>query len=140
MPSYLYECIGPLRVLVMQKTSLKKFKKIMKMESHLKARKGTEQYRKTQENVIDVMKKTLGLMVFEALYPNFDFSDETIQQIVGIFETNAVEIRLAQSEINGLYEYGSLMEHSCVPNVSLSFDSKYRVRMILSKCTFLAQK
>ena len=78
MPSYLYECIGPLRVLVMQKTSLKKFKKIMKMESHLKARKGTEQYRKTQENVIDVMKKTLGLMVFEALYPNFDFSDETI--------------------------------------------------------------
>ena len=112
----------------------------MKMESHLKARKGTEQYRKTQENVIDVMKKTLGLMVFEALYPNFDFLDETIQQIVGIFETNAVEIRLAQSEINGLYEYGSLMEHSCVPNVSLSFDSKYRVRMILSKCTFLAQK
>lgn len=99
----------------------------MKMESHLKARKGTEQYRKTQENVIDVMKKTLGLMVFEALYPNFDFSDETIQQIVGIFETNAVEIRLAQSEINGLYEYGSLMEHSCVPNVSLSFDSKYRM-------------
>jgi len=133
MPSYLYESIGPLRVLTMQKTSLKKFKKIMKMESHLKARKGTDQYRKTQENVIDVMKKCLGLMVFEALYPMFDFSDETIQEIVGIFETNAVEIRLAQSEINGLYEYGSLLEHSCVPNVSLSFDSKYRMTVKAGK-------
>jgi hypothetical protein len=32
-------------------------------------------------------------MVFEALYPQLDFSDETIQRIVGIFETNAIEIR-----------------------------------------------
>ncbi|QQP50818.1 Protein msta_ isoform Alike, partial [Caligus rogercresseyi] len=28
---------------------------------------------------LGVMKKTLGLMVFEALYRQFDFSDETIQ-------------------------------------------------------------
>ena len=93
----------------------------------MKQRKGTDQYRKAQENVVDVMKKTLGVMVFEALYPQFDFSDELIQELVGIFETNAIEIRLPQSEINGLYEIGSLMEHSCVPNVSLSFDSDYKV-------------
>ena len=112
----------------MQKTSPEKFKKIRSLQSHLKERKGTDQYRKAQENVVDVMKKTLGLMVFEALYPMFDFSDEMIQELVGIFETNAIEIRLAQSEINGLFEIGSLMEHSCCPNVSLSFDSKYQVR------------
>ena len=97
------------------------------MVSHLKLRKGTEQYQKAQENVVDVMKKTLGVMVFEALYPMFDWSDELIQEIVGIFDTNAIEIRLPQSEINGLYELGSLMEHSCMPNISLSFDSKYKV-------------
>ena len=73
------------------------------------------------------MKKTLGVMVFEVLYPQFDFSDDTIQEIVGIFETNAIEIRLAQTEINGLYKIGSMLEHSCVPNVSLTFDDKFKV-------------
>ena len=34
-----------------------------------------------------------GVMVFEVLYPQFDFSDDTVQRIVGIFETNAIEIR-----------------------------------------------
>ena len=90
-------------------------------------RKGTDAYAKAQENVIDVMKKTLGVMVFEALCPQYDFSDATIQEIVGIFETNSIEIRLSQSEINGLYEIGSLMEHSCVPNISLSFDDMFNV-------------
>lgn len=37
----------------------------------------------------------IGVMVFEVLYPQFDWTDETIQKIVGIFETNAIEIRLA---------------------------------------------
>ena len=46
----------------------------MALESHIKLRKGTEAYAKVQENVIDVMKKTLGVMVFEVLYPQFDFS------------------------------------------------------------------
>jgi hypothetical protein len=32
-------------------------------------------------------------MVFEYLYPMLNFTDETIQKIVGIFETNAIEIR-----------------------------------------------
>jgi hypothetical protein len=109
---YIYECVSPLRVLLMQKTAPKKYKKIMALESHIKLRKGTEAYAKAQENVIDVMKKTLGVMVFEVLYPQIDFSDETIQEIVGIFETNSIEIRLQQSEVNGLYEIGSMMEHS----------------------------
>ena len=57
------------------------------------------------------------------------FSDETIQEIVGIFETNSIEIRLQQSEINGLYEIGSMMEHSCCPNVRMSFDDKFNVSL-----------
>ena len=54
-------------------------------------------------------------------------SDNHIQEIVGIFETNAIEIRLAASEINALFEIGSMMEHSCVPNVTLNFDSNFNV-------------
>ena len=51
----------------------------MALESHKKLRKGTEAYAKAQENVIDVMKKTLGVMVFEVLYPQFDFSGKFSQ-------------------------------------------------------------
>ena len=98
----------------------------------MKLRKGTDSYKRTHENVVEVMKKTLGVMVFEVLYPQFDFSDDTIQEIVGIFETNAIEIRLAQTEINGLYKIGSMLEHSCVPNVSLTFDDKFKVCMYTS--------
>ena len=35
----------------------------------------------------------LGVMVFEALYPSLNLSDELIQRISGIFDTNAIEIR-----------------------------------------------
>ena len=66
-------------------------------------------------------------MVFEALFPQFDFSDERIQTIVGIFETNAIEIRLAQSEVQALYETGCLLEHSCLPNLRMTFDDKFNV-------------
>ncbi len=38
-------------------------------------------------------------MVFEAICPELDFSDETIQKIQGIIDTNKKEIRLAYSDI-----------------------------------------
>ena len=66
-------------------------------------------------------------MVFEALYPQLDFTEDTIQRIVGIFDTNAIEIRLAQSEIMALYETACMLEHSCCPNIRMTFDEKYHV-------------
>ena len=69
-------------------------------------------------------------MVFEALCPNYDFSDETIQKIVGIFETNAIEIRMAMmSDVMALYETACLLEHNCVPNLHITFDKKFNVSL-----------
>ena len=65
--------------------------------------------------------------MFEALCTDLDFSDETIHRIVGVLDTNAIEIRLAASEILALYEMACLLEHSCVPNIRMSFDDKYNV-------------
>ena len=76
-----YECIIVLRALLLQKQSPAKYKALMSLESHLEERRGTEAWTKTQETIVDVMKKTLGIMVFEAICPEFDFSDETIQRI-----------------------------------------------------------
>jgi hypothetical protein len=42
-------------------------------------------------------------MVFEAICPELDFSDETIQKIQGIIDTNKKEIRLAYSDIEVSY-------------------------------------
>ena len=68
-------------------------------------------------------------MVFEALCPNYDFSDETIERIVGIFDTNAIEIRMAMgSDVMALYETACLFENSCIPNLHINFDQKFNVR------------
>lgn len=126
--SYMYECIIVLRALLLQRTNPTKYKALMSMESHMEERRGTELWTRTQENVVDVMKKTLGVMVFEALYPEMDFSDDTIQKIQGILETNKKEIRLAASDVEALYITACLMEHSCKPNVKITFEKDFTVR------------
>ena len=95
--SYMYECIAPMRALLLQKTAPTKYKKvlwifsisqrvtfqnlhyllirleifilfqqILSLESHLKERKKSEDWiKKTTENVIGVMKKTLGRYIYE---------------------------------------------------------------------------
>ena len=113
--------------MLLQRTNPAKYKALMAMESHLEERRGTEEWAKTQENVVGVMKKTLGVMVFEALYPEMDFSDETIQKIQGILETNKKEIRLASSDVEALYITACLMEHSCNPNVKITFEKDFTV-------------
>ena len=68
-----------------------------------------------------------GIMVFEALCPEFDFSDDTIQKIQGILETNKKEIRLTQSDCEALYATACLLEHSCQPNVKITFEKDLSV-------------
>ena len=82
--------------------------------------------------------------VFEALCPEIDFSDETIQKIQvhsiqfqancsqnlhfqGILETNMKEIRLAASDAVGVYALAAMMEHSCMPNIKMTFDKQFNV-------------
>jgi len=126
-PCYLYECIIVLRALLLQKTAPAKYKTLMSMESHLEERRGTPAWDKIQETVVGVMKKTLGVMVFEAICPELDFSDETIQRIQGILETNKKEIRLSTSDAEALYALACLMEHSCQPNVKITFDKEFNI-------------
>ena len=71
-----YECIIVLRALLLQKQSPAKYKALMSLESHLEERRGTEAWTKTQETVVDVMKKTLGIMVSSR-----DYSSQTLTLI-----------------------------------------------------------
>jgi len=128
-PCYLYECIIVMRTLLLQKSAPAKYKAFMSLESHNEERRGTPAWNKVKETIIDVMKKTLGIMVFEAVCPEIDFSDETIQKIQGILETNKKEIRLSQSDCEAVYAIACLMEHSCTPNVKITFDKDFSINV-----------
>jgi len=130
---YLYDCIIVMRALLMQKSAPNKYKTLMNMQSHIEERRGTPIWANVQERIVDVMKKTLGIMVFEAICPEFDFSDETIQKIQGIIDTNKKEIKLAFSDIDGVYATACLLEHSCRPNVKINFDKDYKISVIAGK-------
>jgi len=124
---YLYECIIALRVLLLQKSAPNKYKTFMSLESHIEERRGTATWNRVHERIIEVMKKTLGIMVFEAICPEFDFSDETIQKIQGILDMNKKEIRLSFSDVEAVYAIACLMEHSCQPNVKTFFNKDFQI-------------
>jgi len=126
-PCYLYECLLVLRALLLQKSAPQKYKAMLQMQSHIEDIKGTKVWDVVQERIIDVMKKTLGIMVFEAVCPEYDFSDETIQKIVGILDTNKKEIRLAYSDVEALYPISCLMEHNCQPNVKINYSKNFKI-------------
>lgn len=132
-PCYLYECLLALRALLFQKTAPNKYKRLMSMQSHIEERRGTAIWKNVQERVIDVMKKTLGVMVFEAICPELDLSDETIQKIQGIIDTNKKEIRLAFSDVDALFPTACLMEHSCLPNVKLNYSKELAITVKAGK-------
>jgi len=132
-PCYLYESIIVIRALLLQKAAPNKYKALMSMQSHIEERQGTPVWDRVQERVIDVMKKTLGIMVFEAVCPELDFSDETIQKIQGILDTNKKEIRLAYSDVEAVYATACLMEHTCQPNVKVTYDKNFQISVVAGK-------
>ena len=90
--------------------------------------------------------------MFEALCPEYDFSDETIQKIQvekkverwpqliysqGILETNMKEIRLASSDAIAMYAMAAMMEHSCMPNVKITFDKQFNVSSSSSPASYI---
>ncbi|CAL4066087.1 unnamed protein product [Meganyctiphanes norvegica] len=110
----MYECIMPLRILATKQSCPSVWNKLMTLESHSDKREGTEQYAVTQLTVVDILHRRLKL---EPTY-----STELIQKVIGIIDTNAFEIRLPESCIQGVYQKGSLLEHNCIPNSHRTFD------------------
>jgi hypothetical protein len=132
-PCYLYESITVLRALLLQKSAPAKYKALMSMQSHIEERRGTPIWDNVQERIVDVMKKTFGVMVFEAICPQLDFTDETIQKIQGILDTNGKEIRLAYADVQALYPLSCLMEHSCQPNVKINYSKNFKITCAAGK-------
>ena len=114
----LYECITPLRILHLRDNDKSTWERILCLESHSEEREQTESAAITQRTVVDIIIERLQILEFDA---------DTIQKIVGILDTNAFEIRLPDSSIQGVYGEGAMMEHSCVPNTHRTFDADLKL-------------
>ncbi|XP_050442729.1 SET and MYND domain-containing protein 4-like isoform X2 [Adelges cooleyi] len=55
-----------------------------------------------------------------------DSSAETIHKVCGILDVNSVDVQLSGINLTAVYPVVSLLEHSCLPNIRLSFDEAGR--------------
>ena len=112
----MYECITPLRCLWLQKIDEVKWNTLMSMESHWEERKKTKATDLDKSNVIDFIR---GYLKYQ------DFDDDDLYKICGILEVNGLEI--PSPSLVGLYGLACLLEHSCVPNSTRTFDSQLNI-------------
>lgn len=129
---YRAEALLPLKCLLLQYKFPQKFKDVMAMESHLEDIQKTDLFKEFDVNIVAYLKNNFldylakyNERAKEPILSNLDgLNAQCLHQICGILETNAMCIRLENSEeLNGIYKVGCLLEHSCVPNCYFSFDT-----------------
>ncbi|XP_055593100.1 SET domain-containing protein SmydA-8 [Uranotaenia lowii] len=105
------DCITPLRMLLEKEAHPDRWEmEIAPMEYHNDARKDTAIWQADQTNVVGYLRGPCGL--------KDRFSEQLIQQVIGILEVNAFEARTTSGySVRGLYPKLALMAHSCVPNI-----------------------
>jgi len=110
----LYECIMPLRLLALRDDHVSLWRKLLTLESHDERRSRTENAAITQRTVVDIITERLKMDKYE---------EDVIKKVLGVLDTNAFEIRLPDSSIQGVYSQGAMLEHSCIPNTHRTFDA-----------------
>jgi len=110
----LYECITPIRLLALRDSDPSLWRKLIALESHSERRSRTENAAITQRTVVDIIKERLCMD---------KYNDEIMAKVLGIIDTNAFEIRLPDSSIQGVFSQGAMLEHSCIPNTHRTFDA-----------------
>ncbi|XP_008476173.1 histone-lysine N-methyltransferase ASHR1-like [Diaphorina citri] len=124
---YKYEAILPLRCLILQRRSPKKYQELKDMEAHMSKRgPGTEVYEE-----IDSIVKYLRSNFLEKLPGDVldDTSAKCLHWICGVIEVNGVDIgRYTQ----GLYSVICLMEHNCLPNAKYMFEPGTNVANLIA--------
>ncbi|XP_054267865.1 histone-lysine N-methyltransferase set-18-like isoform X1 [Macrosteles quadrilineatus] len=115
-----YECILPLRCLLLQKRNPKKWKTIMSLETHIDQRgPSTDVYKELNENVVNYLTQNyLSKLDSSALD---DMSPDVIHRICGAIDVNAMEILENDVEVLAILPTASIMCHSCVPNTKHTF-------------------
>ncbi|XP_064097940.1 uncharacterized protein LOC135209187 [Macrobrachium nipponense] len=124
-PNHFYEVVFPLRCLALKKKSPRKYEQVLALDNHYEDRKGTHVYAENQKSIVNMLRNYFFLQQFPV--EDIDSSEKSIHNMTGIIDVNALEIRLPESEILGLFPNFAMMEHSCTPNTKHTFTDSRQV-------------
>ncbi|XP_058830487.1 SET domain-containing protein SmydA-8 isoform X2 [Topomyia yanbarensis] len=119
VPHPVYQCVTPLRCLLLADTDSTKWQTLIKLESHEEQRRGSKQWRDDREGVAK-------------LIPRFfkcenKWSEDEILRVTGILQVNGHEIPLTDPPSVAIYSNASMAEHCCTPNLAKTFTSKREI-------------
>ncbi|XP_063709401.1 SET domain-containing protein SmydA-8-like isoform X2 [Culicoides brevitarsis] len=112
-PHPTYQCLAVVRALLLRDSAPEKYEKLLKLESHDKERKETEQWELDSKHIADFIKRFFRC--------ESRWSTDEILKVVGILQVNGHEVPLTVPGHIAVYNLASLIEHSCRNNVAKSF-------------------
>lgn len=115
-PHPTYQCLTVLRCLLLKEHSLEKWKQLIQLESHCKERRGSQQWYNDREGVARFIPR------FFQCAGRWD--EDEILKVAGIIQINGHEVPLTEPAHVAIYNFSSLVQHSCSPNLTKSFTSK----------------
>ncbi|XP_049950520.1 SET domain-containing protein SmydA-8 [Schistocerca serialis cubense] len=107
-----YQCVTALRALRLRTADPARWQKLWALESHCAHRRGTPRYEADRVAVAQFVRR---------FFKMADFSEEDILRVCGILQVNGHEVPLTEPSYVSVYEWASLLEHSCRANCSKSF-------------------
>ena len=119
-----YYFVTVLRCLWLRAKNPAQWSAVKKLVSNVQYRKGTKVYNFNQTYVVDILDH-FGVV---------EFSEEEIQDICGIFDSNAFESsESSRVPCRGLYLMASLMNSSCLPNTRHYFKPDGRIVVVATR-------
>ena len=114
-----YNCISPIRALLLRKRDPERFSMIWGLMSHNEARRKEDYWIKKHQPIVKFIRENLGLT---------EFSEDDIDTVLGIFLVNDFEIYSNSSVssndgVRGLYQIASIPNHDCIANTNHQFAS-----------------
>lgn len=112
--SAMYDLIGPLRCLLLQKHDPPRWQQLTQMEAHNELRRTATPalWERNQRHICDRLRH-----VWKCVD---DFSDELIHTVCGYLEVNCFEIGQNGAKARAMYPEAFLLSHDCSPNTTHS--------------------
>uniref|UniRef100_A0A336MVI7 CSON007919 protein n=1 Tax=Culicoides sonorensis TaxID=179676 RepID=A0A336MVI7_CULSO len=135
---YRSDALFALKCLMLKVKKPKKWDELMKLEAHEAERKKSPFYEDSNERVVIYLQRNFldVVKIFEEKTGNQILKGcdtNTLEKICGIIEVNSMQIPLPNGqELSGIFPTACLVEHSCVPNTTYSFNMTDGFKIILT--------
>ncbi|XP_050095469.1 SET domain-containing protein SmydA-8-like [Anopheles aquasalis] len=116
VPHPLYQCLLPLRCLLLAESDPARWQALMRLQSHDEERRGSEQWRTDRRGVAQLIPR-----FFKC---DNRWQEDDILRAIGIIQVNGHEVPLTEPASVTIYSVASMLEHSCRPNLAKSFSDQ----------------